>query len=286
MEVFDAARSGIRPCLGCGKCMAEGKCVQKDGMESVIAKMMDADAIVFVSPMYYFGMTAQLKAVVDRFYPLGAGKLAGKRSALIVAQYNPDPGIAESMITSYRGIARYMGLEDAGVLVASGCGTPADLEGKDFMQRAFELGKNTSEWYFLDIGEWCSAPRPLLQSAPIHARLFGRPRGPGDGTGRIGTSPFSEPALNGGDEAPDRGQGASEHRDVLAEAVRVSEVHQVLGGRAVDVVRDHIAEHDALHQVSQHDDRYAEDDDRQGERQPPSAVCPGHGDAGYGNEKP
>ena len=141
VEVFDAARSGIRPCLGCGKCMADGRCVQKDGMEDVIAKMLAADAIVFVTPMYYFGMTAQLKAVVDRFYPLGAGKLAGKKSAILVAQYNPDPGIAESMIIAYKGIARYMGLEDAGMVIASGCGSPADLEGKDFLGKAFELGK-------------------------------------------------------------------------------------------------------------------------------------------------
>jgi multimeric flavodoxin WrbA len=141
VEVFDAARSKIAGCLGCGRCQTGEPCVQNDGMADVLAKMDSSDAVVFVTPMYYFGFSAQLKAVIDRFYPLGSGRMAGKKAALLAAQYNPDEGIAESMKLAYRGIASYMGFEDRGMIIASGCGSPADLGGRDFLKRAYELGR-------------------------------------------------------------------------------------------------------------------------------------------------
>ncbi len=142
VEIFDAARSGIKPCLGCGKCQTEGKCVQKDGMEDVLEKICNSDMTVFVTPMYYFGFTAQIKAVIDRFYPLGAGKMAGKKSALLVAQYNPDAGIAESLTIAYKGIAAYMGFEDAGIIIAAGCGFPDALNDTDYLNKAYDFGKS------------------------------------------------------------------------------------------------------------------------------------------------
>ena len=142
VEVFDAAHSGIKGCLGCGGCFKDGKCVQKDGMEDVLAKIKAADAVVLSTPMYYFGFSAQLKAVIDRFYPLGAGNMKGKKMALLEAQYNPDAGIAQSLLIAYKGIAAYMGFEDAGTLIAAGCGSAADLEKTDFPQKAYDLGRS------------------------------------------------------------------------------------------------------------------------------------------------
>ena len=66
---FNAAFEDIHPCRGCDACGMNGPCVQKDAIEEkLIQKLVDCDMIVLVTPLYYFGFSAQLKTVIDRFY--------------------------------------------------------------------------------------------------------------------------------------------------------------------------------------------------------------------------
>ena len=65
--VIDAAHANLHPCTGCVRCGYEGPCVQKDDMERFRCEILDADMMVFVTPLYYYGMSAQLKTLIDRF---------------------------------------------------------------------------------------------------------------------------------------------------------------------------------------------------------------------------
>ena len=79
---FDAANSDTHPCRGCDQCHMDGPCVWQDDIENILMpKMLEADLLVLTTPLYYFGMSAQLKTIVDRFY-LRTGKLHGKKSIL------------------------------------------------------------------------------------------------------------------------------------------------------------------------------------------------------------
>ena len=60
----------INFCRGCYGCESQGECVQQDDMSELFSKMCDADGIVFGTPIYYYGMTAQAKAIIDRSYSL------------------------------------------------------------------------------------------------------------------------------------------------------------------------------------------------------------------------
>ena len=53
VEVIDAAHSDIHPCTGCVRCGYEGPCVQKDDVERFRGQILDADMLVFVTPLYY-----------------------------------------------------------------------------------------------------------------------------------------------------------------------------------------------------------------------------------------
>lgn len=66
-EIIDVCRANIHPCFGCVRCGYEGPCVQKDDVGTIRGKLLSSDMVVFATPLYYYGMTAQLKAVVDRF---------------------------------------------------------------------------------------------------------------------------------------------------------------------------------------------------------------------------
>ena len=73
VELIDVAHADIHPCTGCIHCGYEGPCVQKDDVEGIRRKILDADMLVFATPLYYYGMSAQLKTMVDRFCWLWPG---------------------------------------------------------------------------------------------------------------------------------------------------------------------------------------------------------------------
>lgn len=70
----------INPCIGCGHCDKAGKCIQNDAMVDVYPRFDQADAIVVASPIYFYGVTAQLKMLIDRSQAsFMKGQLARKR---------------------------------------------------------------------------------------------------------------------------------------------------------------------------------------------------------------
>lgn len=85
-ELFSLAGRDISPCDGCGACHRTGVCHIRDDMQTVHSMMAAADGIIFGAPVYFYGMTAQMKALVDRtFAPPAPGQsLANKVGGVIV----------------------------------------------------------------------------------------------------------------------------------------------------------------------------------------------------------
>lgn len=66
-ELFQAGGRTVKGCMACGGCWKNpGKCVTDDWMNELYKKMADADAIILGSPTYFFDLTAEMKAVIDR----------------------------------------------------------------------------------------------------------------------------------------------------------------------------------------------------------------------------
>ena len=119
VEVLHVGKMKIGGCMGCEYChtKGEGKCIQKDDMEQVMAAYLDADMIVYASPVYYFDVTAQLSAAMQRVYAIGKPPKATK-AALLISSGSPNTG--KGAITTYRDMLGYMQIEDAGVFTAAG----------------------------------------------------------------------------------------------------------------------------------------------------------------------
>ena len=119
VEVLLVGKMKINGCLACEYChgKGEGKCIQKDDMEKVMPAYKEADMIVFASPIYYFDVTAQLSAAIQRVYAIGK-PLNAKKAALLLSSASPSP--YEGAIATYKSILAYTGIEDAGILTAAG----------------------------------------------------------------------------------------------------------------------------------------------------------------------
>lgn len=143
VTVTDAAHSDILPCIGCVRCGYEGPCVQKDDMETIRQEILAADMMVFVTPLYYYGMSAQLKTLIDRFCAFNSS-IQSKRmkSALIAVAWNADDWTFDALEAHYRTLVRYLNLTDMGMVLGRGCGTPAMTKHSRYGEQAYRLGQS------------------------------------------------------------------------------------------------------------------------------------------------
>lgn len=141
VEVIHTAHANIHPCTGCVRCGYEGPCVQKDDVETIRKKILAADMLVLVTPLYYYGMSAQLKTMIDRFCAFNSSiQRKHMKSALLTAAWNSDDWTFEALEVHYKTLVRYLNLEDKGMVLGYGCGTPSMTRHSQFPQQAYSLG--------------------------------------------------------------------------------------------------------------------------------------------------
>ena len=138
--VFDAANEETNPCRGCDYCGMDGDCIFKDAIATkLMPQMLEADLLVLVTPLYYFGMSAQLKTIVDRFYSRTT-RLSGKKSIMMATAWNTADWTMEALKNHYETLVRYMSWEDVGQVWATGCGTRSMVERSEFGDAAYKIG--------------------------------------------------------------------------------------------------------------------------------------------------
>ena len=138
---FDSAFKKVHPCIACNKCGMNGECVFKDDFEFIRDNIVDADAIVFATPMYYFGISAQIKAVIDRFYAINGQIHVPKKAVLIMTYADTSAKEAQPIISHYETLLNYLGWSDAGRVIASGVWTEGSVNQTQYPKQAYELGK-------------------------------------------------------------------------------------------------------------------------------------------------
>ncbi|WP_022666709.1 flavodoxin family protein [Desulfospira joergensenii] len=141
----------LKGCMGCAKCKDipdKIGCAQKDDAPEILGKMIHAQAVVFSSPLYFWGVNAQLKAVIDRTYSLytnantpdHASLVEGQRQALLVTGAGPWDNNAEGAFTAFGRMQKYHKAVHAGELFVGGCTTPAAMD-SSVKERAVEFAR-------------------------------------------------------------------------------------------------------------------------------------------------
>lgn len=139
---FDCAQRKVSSCIACNRCGMNGQCIFNDDFEELRPQLVAADMVVFATPMYYFGFSSQLKAVIDRFYALnGQIKGSAKQSALLMVYADTDPEEAEPMLSHYHTLLQYLGWKDSGSVVAAGMWPAGAVNGSKYSYDAYELGR-------------------------------------------------------------------------------------------------------------------------------------------------
>lgn len=145
VERFDAAFKKAHPCVACNHCNMDGTCIFNDDFNFVREHIVDADAVVFATPMYYFGISAQLKTVIDRFYAINGKIHRPKKAVLLMTYANTAESEAKPIVSHYETLLNYLGWTDAGRVIASGVWPVGAVDNTKYPQQAYELGKKIGE---------------------------------------------------------------------------------------------------------------------------------------------
>lgn len=143
VEKINVAKKNIGYCQACYYCRKSGgKCIIKDDMEEILQKMIDADVIVLSSPVYFYSIDAQLKAVIDRTVARWL-EVKNKEFYYIMTCADETKSSMETTLACFRGYAECVeGAIERGVIYGTGVYEKGEILDSPAMKQAYELGKN------------------------------------------------------------------------------------------------------------------------------------------------
>lgn len=143
VEKIRVAAKKVAPCSACYYCRDHGgACVHKDDMAEILQKMIDADVLVLASPVYFYSIDAQLKAVIDRTLARWL-EVKNKEFYYVVTMADEPKASANTTLACFRGYADCVeGAVEKGVIIGSGVYEPGRVKDTAAVQQAYEMGKN------------------------------------------------------------------------------------------------------------------------------------------------
>lgn len=142
---FDAAMMNVGGCHACETCYKSGKaCSFDDDFNTMAPAILEADAVVFTMPVYWYSIPAQIKGVLDKMYSFCvAGKdIAGKECALIACCEEDDMSVLDGVRIPIERSAALMKWHMAGEVLVPGVLNVGDIDKTDGCRQAAELAES------------------------------------------------------------------------------------------------------------------------------------------------
>lgn len=137
---FDCAFNDVHECIGCNSCKKTGRCIFNDDFVKIHEALCAADAVIFVSPIYFFGIASPLKKVIDRMYAFVPElRSCTRKTALITTGTANKPGSADTVNAYYCKLTEFFGWESFGIINAGGVPDRAALKSSTYPSIADNL---------------------------------------------------------------------------------------------------------------------------------------------------
>lgn len=129
-------------CTGCMACMKTQRCVIEDDAVSIAEKVRKTDILVFATPVYYYGMSGQMKVLLDRLNPLYTSDYAFRDVYLLASAAEAEDHTIDGTIKGMQGwIDCFEHVKLSGVVFAGGVNQAGEIQDHPALKQAFELGK-------------------------------------------------------------------------------------------------------------------------------------------------
>lgn len=152
VERINLAERNVDGCIECYVCQStpdEPGCPLEDEAMDIFTKMMNADALIYSSPLFCWGWTAQIKPLIDRHFCLCRNPyqenwksfIGDKKSALLVTAGGPIEDNADLLVKQFEGLAAFFKLDVRNRLVVPMCTGPDEIPA-EFQDKAKELARS------------------------------------------------------------------------------------------------------------------------------------------------
>ena len=141
---IEIAGKNINGCKDCKYCFNhDGVCIQNDDMTEIYELLHSYDILVLATPIYFFGMTAQIKAPLDRMYA-GLGKPFNISAMALLATFqDSNEAIIQPMIDQFEIMNNFCRYDNLGVVYAGGLNVDKDdIAAHPAQKEAYQLGKS------------------------------------------------------------------------------------------------------------------------------------------------
>lgn len=143
VELLTLHKMEIKFCIGCLSCQKTGKCVLHDDAPAIIAKIHDADVLVFATPIYYYEMSGQLKTLLDRANPLFEGDYRFTDVYMLTSAAETDKATPDRAVSGLEGwIECFDRSHLAGTVFAGGVTDPGEITGHPALEEAYRMGQS------------------------------------------------------------------------------------------------------------------------------------------------
>lgn len=142
VEVVSLKDKRIAFCRGCLACLKTGRCVINDDAVSLAEKVGQADVVAFATPVYYYGLSGQLKTLLDRCNSLYGHTYAFRSLYLLATAAETEDSAVQGSVNGLQGwIDCFEKASLAGTVFAGGVNDPGDIQNHPALQIAYETGK-------------------------------------------------------------------------------------------------------------------------------------------------
>lgn len=145
-DILFLADVTIQECDGCHACWKGTECSKDDDMNGIYPQIIESDAIIFGTPVYWYGPTALMKGFIDRFVyfncPENRKKIRDKPAILVVPFEEEDPQTAALLKAFFEKSLRYLEMNLIGTILVPGVSQKGEiLEKADHLEEAYDLGR-------------------------------------------------------------------------------------------------------------------------------------------------
>lgn len=142
---ISAHQAKVSPCKDCKYCFKHpGECSQKDDMAEILEELYKADVIVFSTPVYFFGLTAQIKTIIDRLYPSVVKPFPIKEAIFMSIMADTNMETMVPSVANFKAFASYLGWDIKAILTAGGINDAGDINHHQILEDAEALGHSLS----------------------------------------------------------------------------------------------------------------------------------------------
>ena len=143
VEIISVADYKVSPCIGCNTCFTrEGNACFNHDMDEVYEKLRHADVLVIASPVYFYGISAELKAIIDRLHTPMRNTFSIRKLALLLVGAASLPNLFDPILMQYQMILDFFHLQDCGKILVSGVKDKGAIIGRPEMDEAYQLGRS------------------------------------------------------------------------------------------------------------------------------------------------